>query len=658
MMRNCLVMMGFVLFFGGNVFAHAPADTLITLEEFDISAPRYRELSTGFSTRRIDTMALKELSHHDLSFLLNRHSGMFIKSYGPGVLATTSMRGGSAGQTAILWNGISLQNPMHNQSDLALLPVFFADEVSIQYGGGSALWGSGAMGGTVSFNNERLIDEGLQMQAGLITSGIGEFTQTLRAQWAGENFSTRLRLLHRDSENRYRFINTSLEGRPEMTQEHAALDQWGLLHEMFFRFGNRHLLDLRWWYQENARNIPPALQQTHTGARQEDEALRISAQWQSNFNRTVFFWRGALLEEKLLYRYSLNQDSLNQDSRSRSGSIIQEVEARWQLPASLLFTAGANFEGVRARSDEYAQSQSRNTLALFASARWEPLPGKLQLKLNGRQAFQENQDIPFAPSIGVSWKALSSIILKANTGRNYRLPSLNDLYWVPGGNPELKPEDGWSQDFSFNYEHPRQKTSAATQNHDNRFLPVKSASITAFHRQISDWIIWLPRNGGMVWTPENVMQVRSYGLESMVEGSWSMDDFSLQYSLWWDHIISKNTKAKSPNDASEGKQLIYVPRNKAGINLRITLNRFSLYYHHQHTGKRYTSSDNSNWLEPYFTGDAGINWNTGFHNRHGLNLFANVVNIWNRQYQEMAGRPMPLRFFQAGINFEFNSINP
>ena len=40
--------------------------------------------------------------------VLSKNSALFIKTYAPGSLATTSMRGMGAQHTAVLWNGINL----------------------------------------------------------------------------------------------------------------------------------------------------------------------------------------------------------------------------------------------------------------------------------------------------------------------------------------------------------------------------------------------------------------------------------------------------------------------------------------------------------------------------------------------------------------------
>ncbi|MBW6498296.1 MAG: TonB-dependent receptor plug domain-containing protein, partial [Bacteroidales bacterium] len=181
----------FILLFSFAAFAEAP-DTLITLSEVSISARRQHDFGAGHNSSTIDSTILQQQSHQHLGYLLGRHSGIFIKSYGPGILASTSLRGGQPGQTALMWNGFSLQSPMNGQADLALMPVLFADEIQVQYGGGSALWGSGAMGGAIFINNHRTRQPGFSAEAGLNTASIGDFGQSLKLNYGMQNFSTTL----------------------------------------------------------------------------------------------------------------------------------------------------------------------------------------------------------------------------------------------------------------------------------------------------------------------------------------------------------------------------------------------------------------------------------------------------------------------------------
>ncbi len=640
MHKSLIGLLTFVLLFSFSAFAEAP-DTLITLSEVSISARRQHDFGAGHSSSTIDSTILQQQSQQHLGYLLGRHSGIFIKSYGPGILASNSLRGGQPGQTALMWNGFSLQSPMNGQADLALMPVLFADEIQVQYGGGSALWGSGAMGGAIFINNHRSRQLGFSAEAGINTASIGDLGQSLKLSYGLQNFSTTLRFFNRNASNKYRFANTTLPGNPVEEQLLAGISQTGILHETWFRLGNNHQFDLRWWWQDNDRDIPPALDFTFYESRQKDQSLRLSGQWQMSLPRVLFFVRGARFEDYLDY-----SDNFDYVGNSYSTTLTGEAEARWNPRKGIIFNGGINLQDITAKADEYDQEEGRFSLALFASAKWEAIEESLELVVSGRQELVKDYEIPFAPAMGFSWKVAPQWAVKGNAGYSYLLPSLNALFWNPGGNPDLKPEQGWSGDL-------RLERKLSNGKNDKSFSPFQDVSIGGYHRNIKNWIIWLPQEDSWIWMPENRAEVRSYGIESRLGGHWQQGHNRLQWGVRYDHTIARNTKAAVAEDPSLDKQLIYVPRNRVGMNLAFIHKNLSLTYDHEINGKRFTNSDNSESLPAYHSGDAGLHWHRKFAN-YGLGLNLKVENIWNTRYQIIANRPMPLRFVRAGISFSFH----
>lgn len=621
-------------------FAEEP-DTLITLQEVSVTARRQLDFGAGHTTHTLDSVALQRNSDQDLGFLLSRHGGLFIKSYGPGILASPALRGGQAGQTAMIWNGFNLQSPMNGQMELSLLPALFADEVQVQYGGGSALWGSGAMGGAIFINNHPSREPGFSGTLALTTGSIGDFGQQLKLSYARPRFSTTLRSFHRNARNEYRYANPNLAGSPVETQELASIEQAGILHDTWFQLGNNHRFDFKWWWQDSDRNIPPSLDMDYYESRQKDKSLRLSGQYQFSLPEILIMIRGARFEDQLNF-----SDNLEYDGDSQSIVNTGEAEARWNPLKGLIFNGGVNVRKSTANALEYEEEQGRNSLAIFASAKWEAKEDQLELVMSGRQEFVREREIPFAPSLGIAWKPIQNWTLKGNAGYSYLLPSMNDLYWSPGGNPDLKPEQGWSGEIRL--ERLKQRNTSAKD-----FSVFEHLSLGAYQRRIRNWIIWLPVDDTWIWMPQNRLEVRSYGLESRWAGYGKLGQGLLEWNLRYDLTIAENSKGMDADDPSLGKQLTYVPKHRGGINLSFSIKNLSIFYNHEMGGKRYTSSDNSQWLPSYHTGDIGLSWKPRIFNQQmGLNL--TVENLWNTRYQIIDNRPMPLRYVRAGMYFRFS----
>jgi len=625
-----------------SAFAEKP-DTLIVLQEATVSARRHSDFGAGHHATTIDSTTISRFLASDLGSLLRWHSGVMVRSFGPGSLATASLRGGRAGQTAVLWNGFSLNSPMNGQTDLSLLPVFLADEIQIQHGGSSALWGSGAMGGAISLNNRRNANQGLSGQAGLHAGSVGDFAQTFRLDFGSRKFSSTLRFFNRDALNRYRFVNESIAGSPIEKQQNAGFGQTGLLHETLLRLGRSHQIDFRWWWQENHRHIPPSLDFPQFLSEQTDESLRLSAQYHVTLPEVMIFVRGARFQEDLSYH-----DSFDFASTSSFEFLSGEAEVRWKPVSQLTLNSGIGLQGQNAVATDYAGEKERTSLAIFTSARWEPTPEKLAIVISGRQEFIRGKQIPFTPSLGFSWTFLSEWSIKANTGYSFRLPSMNDLYWNPGGNPDLLPEQGWSSDLMLVFDN-RERTLQSP------FVPVAYVSAGGYYRSIRNWIVWLPQGDSWLWMPENRAQVSSYGMESRIKGFWNASPIQAHWTLRFDHTIARNVSETAPNDPSLNKQLIYVPMNRAGVNLTLQYNQLSITYDHEFTGKRFDSSDNTTWLPSFHTGNLALHWSREILDyRFGLNI--TVENIWNTSFQILSNRPMPLRIIRAGIQIGFAGI--
>ena len=84
-----------------------------------------------------------------------------------------------------------------------------------------------------------------------------------------------------------------------------------------------------------------------------------------------------------------------------------------------------------------------------------------------------------------------NIVAKASISLNYRFPTLNDLYFLPGGNPDLKSEHGFTYDVGLSFSVGKENVYAL------------SGGINWFDSHIDDWIIWLPTTKGF-FSPETL----------------------------------------------------------------------------------------------------------------------------------------------------------
>src|SRR6187549_1742092 len=90
----------------------ANLDSIQRLKEVNIQAERIEVPITGTATDTIDGKLKSLYSSTSIADLLATSGKIFVKSYGPGTLASLALNGTTATQTNILWNGFKIESPM------------------------------------------------------------------------------------------------------------------------------------------------------------------------------------------------------------------------------------------------------------------------------------------------------------------------------------------------------------------------------------------------------------------------------------------------------------------------------------------------------------------------------------------------------------------
>ncbi|HEY0976020.1 MAG TPA: TonB-dependent receptor [Flavobacteriales bacterium] len=611
----------------------------VRLKEVEIIAPRLTTFAAGTKLQRVDSATLARYASSDLGELLSNASPVFVKSYGMGGLATTSFRGGSANHTAILWNGFNLGSPMNGMIDLSLIPVGTADEVSIQYGGGTALWGSGAVGGAIHLDNVPRFGRGLQVDGSAGFGSFGDRRQRIRTEMAKDRWITSIALYRTDAANDFTYTQRTDEGTSERTQTNAALDRYGLLAEQHFRIAPLQRISVRYWYQHTDRAIPPTRLQAYSTAHQLDASHRATAEWQRARGKWSTTVRGAWFDERLDWYASSDADR----ALSRSRTLIAEGEARFRPGGAHTLDLGMNNTFARAFTDGYPEEPRQNRTAGFVLYRFQPDGKRFVGTASMRQEWVAGRAVPLTGSLGAEYRLKTWATVKGQAARVYRIPTFNDLYWQPGGNRQLLPEDGYSADLGLVLRYARERISV-------------SSEITGYARELENWIIWLP--GPAYWSPRNIMQVLSRGVESNTELRYKHGRNTFRVGVITDHVVSTNQVATSPSDDSVDRQLIYVPMYSGNAHLGWTRHRSSLTLSTTYTGYRYTSTDNIRFLEPYWLLNAAASFRlwTGPHWQADLSLQAD--NLLDTEYEMMLSRPMPGRSYRIGLRVHFDRPDP
>jgi iron complex outermembrane receptor protein len=148
-----------------------------------------------------------------------------------------------------------------------------------------------------------------------------------------------------------------------------------------------------------------------------------------------------------------------------------------------------------------------------------------------------------------------------------------------------------------------------------------------------------------VWKPQNVKEVRAYGIESRVELGKTIGHFSLD-------IQAAYSLSKSINESTEstgyGQQLPYVPVHKGIITAKAAFSHAFIEYTQSFTGNRSPVEDNSETLPAYSLGRLIAGYQLIIR-RYDLDFFFRLENIWDISYEVVQYYPNPGRSFTLGL---------
>lgn len=588
----------------------------------------------GFKTTHIDSSLMADYNQRTLADLIAETSGIYIKTYGSGGLAAPSFRGTGAGHTQIAWNNINLNNPMVGQSDLSLIPAGFIDDISIFYGSGSMRINSGGFGGIIDLEtapewNDQLV---ISLNPGL--GSFGRQSGLLKIRTGNSRIQSVTKVFCENAENNFRYLN-SVSGKLPVweTRRNSEVSQRGFIQELYYR-KLRSTYSARIWYQYSSRNLPVPItsQAINPPEKQVDESIRAVFNYGYLQGMTDLNVTAALIFDKL--DYSNVVASIN--SRNSSKRLVVKSDIERRINDILKVQVVLSNELTVVSTNNYASIRLRNVASADAAAEAD-ITEWLSARLLVRETLQDNTFLfpDFSASAELRPFPEKPYFLKTSFSRNSRIPTLNDMYWSPGGNPELRNENGYASEITWEMKN----TLSESLNMKN--------DITFFRNHLTNMIQWHPGEFSY-WEADNIGTLLITGIESGFEIFYSSSVFNARLNAGY----SLTRATHEGLSEATGKQLVYVPLSQINALLRLCWRQFYSAITANYTGRRYLTADNSQYLPQYSV--SNLNIGLKLNSRH-TSYEAGLIleNIFNESFQNIAYYPMPGRSFQISLTFQF-----
>jgi outer membrane receptor protein involved in Fe transport len=313
--------------------------------------------------------------------------------------------------------------------------------------------------------------------------------------------------------------------------------------------------------------------------------------------------------DRFIYNSALENPPTNQHRTHGVGTTVRVHE---QLRGAVRLSAGGEVAVDVIRSSalgDHEESRGSGFAELDVSA------GRLMLypgvRVDAYSAFGQ----AWSPSLAAAWTLAPRVKWRAAGGRAFRVPTFTERYYTDPNHlatSELRPERGWSAETGLDW-YPGGTWVAST---------------TVFDRRERDVIDWVRPDATVRWETANIRRVHARGVESGIRGRVGRGMVGTQYA--WTSLETDQLSGLS-------KYVLDYARHGFGADAAVPLGRgvaVSGRVEHRRPMQRAT----------YTLVDARVQ-----RTFRRLVVFGEASNVFNAEYQEIAGVEMPGRWVRAGV---------
>ena len=660
----------------------------VTLPEVNIIDPNARpeELKVQTPTQVISTEEMKHLGGTLLSDAARRMVGVTLKDYGGiGGIKTVSARGLGSQFSTLTIDGVAVSDCQNGQVDLGRYTLGNSSYISFANGQtDNLLQAARAVAAGSVLNMETAVPEfgvrPFNLMADVEAGSYGYWSPTLSYQQRlGRRASLSLWSNYTRSDGDYPFTLYYTVGREDSTSRERRLNSQMRMAtadmNFFYRFDSQRRLHVKAHYMDGYHALPgPVIFYSQQASEHTEESLFFT---QARYKKT-----GKWLEVQLLGKYQRSND-LYEDTAARTPTGILRNDYHQQegyLSQALRYYIGGKEKGhfSLAFSADEAVSQLQSNLSkhndvqrmtalgvLSAEYRSIPKMGiedglRVNAHVLGTWIRDREQDVesePYArlsPYAGVAYTK-GNLTLRYFFKENYRVPNFNELYYFTVGR-NLQPEKARQHNVGVSY------SNSCIMN--GTYFWDNGISVDGYYNRVSDKIIAVPMQNMFLWSMQNLGEVEVRGLDIsatsrfrggassiFITDDWRrMLDICLTLGYSYQYAVDRTDAASKVY----GHQIPYTPRHSGSIALTASTKWVDVGYSATLVGRRYRMSQNTNANVVRGYVDQGIKVSRQFWLKHGkLDVKAQVLNLFNVQYEVVKNYPMMGRNYRVGVGYTF-----
>lgn len=602
--------------FSISAIAFSQENATTVLDELIISDNKLKSHNKSQTIHRINDSIIQQ-NTGSLTDLLLLNSSIYFKESGFGMVSSPSFRGTTAQQTSVLWNGISVNSLFLGQTDFNSISYKEFSEIAIKPGGGSILYGSGAIGGTIHLNNSITFDDQIRNTLQLGYGSFNSFNVNNNFSISNKNWFAEININRNQSDNDFEVKNRN----------------WNNKNAQFFN----NSLSTTLGYKINQRNTL-SLYSTHFNDERHFALVsefQTPTKYQNAYNRNLLHWKntGNNYQSNLKIAYFneaynyFNNLPTNDLSSGKVNSKILKYDFEYFLTDNFSINTLIDYTHHNGSGLNSGVTKANQEIFGFSILANHKLSEKLGYELGLKQEVNSTYQNPLLYSAGLYFKPNDVYQLKFNGSKNFRIPTFNDIFWEPGGNKDLKPETSFQFDLR-----------------NEIVLKNLHFGVNTYYTKIDDMIQWIPNNSGY-WEAQNLKSAEIMGAEFDVKYHFNISKHRFNIQSSYAYTSSKDTDLN--------KQLIYTPLHKITGHFGYQIERLSFGFQTIFNGSVFTTASNSaaSQINSYALMNANVQYHFGKKIKQTV-LFE-IKNISDVNYQNVINRPMPGKNFNIKLITNF-----
>ncbi|MDL2224186.1 TonB-dependent receptor plug domain-containing protein [Bacteroidales bacterium OttesenSCG-928-M06] len=642
-------------------YINAQSDTIKThqLSKVEITTAPSSFSNRTTSPQHIVTKAkLEKTNAFQASDALKFLSGVQVKDYGGiGGLKTVSVRNMGANYTTVAYDGIPITNYMTGQIDLGRFSLNNIEMLKLNIGENDDIFQPArlqALGGSVNLITLSPYLASDKKSKGIISFKAGSwglFNPSLTYKVALSNTWTldaSTEYLRSDGEYPYKqTYGYGLATDPIIKKKrvNSDVENWKIETNLSGKFQNEGDLRFKIYYFDSKRGIPGYSSYydiENTGERVKDKNVFTQISYQQPLNTKWKFQTNA--------KFDLSHTNYKNLKWQKKNKYEQEeyylnTSFLYQLSENLSFSLSNDITHGTFNSDTINNKYRTSWLSSF-SGKYQTsqitVTGSLlnHLTHNSVNYVSKRNTNHLSPYLGLSVRPFKNRSLRIRTfyKNSYRFPTFGDIYYSEVQNSKLKPENA------------HQYNVGVTVSRSSGILFSYFAfSIDTYYNNIENKIVIEPHQSQFHLSTKNHGEVDIKGIDLNLE-------FHVNISKTITAEISGSYTYQQVEDKKEGQTLIlaYTPKHSGSGCFSLKTNWANFNYNFIRSGKRYYKQieEPEFMMKPYsdhnLSISKGLNWN-----KYKIQLTAECLNIFNKQYEIICSYPMPGRSFRFGINIHF-----